>query len=99
MANDLILNIYGQEAWHTDAQIVGSPIALQALKEAINKAISRGYAEVPDKEPQNGKDALFASDGEGYLLKIVCLGDWDDKRWPLHKPEYSIEWIGGKNGS
>jgi len=85
-----ILNIYGQEAWHTDAQIIGSPLALQALKEAITKAISYGYAELPDKEPQDGKDALYASDGEGYCLKITCLGDWDDKRWPLHNPEYLI---------
>ena len=90
MANDLILNVYEQEAWHTDAEIIGSILALQSLKDAITRAMSYGYAELPAKDPRVGKEALVASDGEGYKLKIVCLGDWDDKRWILHKPEYSI---------
>ena len=90
MSNDLIINIYGQGAWHTDARIVGSVLALQALKDAITRAMSYGYAELPAKEPEAGEEALFASDGEGYKLAITCLGDWDDKRWVLHHPEYAI---------
>ena len=90
MPSDLILNIYGQEAWHTNAQIVGSPLALQVLKESITKAIAHGYAEVPDSEPKDGTEEVYASDGEGYTIQISCLGGWDDKRWLLHKPEYLI---------
>ena len=84
---ELILNIYGQESWHTEAKIVGSPPALQALKDALERAIHYGYAEVSEKSTD---DVLFASDGEGYELEIIRLGGWDDKRWQLYIPEYSI---------
>ena len=90
MSKDLILNIYGQEAWHTEAQIIGSVLALQSLKEALAKAILYGYAQLPDHQPKNGEEALYASDGEGYQLQITCLTDWDDVRWKLHQPQYLI---------
>jgi len=83
---ELILNIYGQEAWHTDAKIVGSKAALEALKKAIDIAIKSGFATI-SPPPDND---LFASDGEGYLLGIYCLGGWDDKRWSAHTPNYEI---------
>ena len=83
-----ILNIYGQEYWHTEAKIVGSKEALEALKEAIDRAIKNsksvlGGGITIDK-------ALFASDGEGYELELYCLpcdpltSDWND--WA---PEYT----------
>jgi len=88
MESNQILNIYGQEAWHTDAQIVGSPLALQALKDALGRAIQNGYSEIGDEKGDG--NPLFASDGEGYLLKITCIGNWDDPRWKWHLPEYAI---------
>ena len=86
--NEKILNIYGQEAWHTEAKIVASRDALEALKKAIDQAIYYGYAGLGGGKDESG--ALYASDGEGYLLEINCLGGWDDKRWQSWLPVYNI---------
>jgi hypothetical protein len=72
-----ILNIYGQESWHTDARIVGDREGLEALKQVIQDALDTagkgdGSATTPD-EPE----PLFASDGEGYQLTVECHnGQW-----------------------
>jgi hypothetical protein len=83
MANDLIINIYGQEAWHTDAKIVASKEGLLLLRQSIDKALKEGVATIG-----LGYPPLYASDGEGYLLGIITLDGWDDKRWRAHKPDY-----------
>ena len=83
---ELILNIYGQEAWHTDARIIGSKDALVELKRLIDKAIISGNVETLE----NTDTCIFASDGEGYKLEIICLNGWNDKRWEEYKPEYGI---------
>lgn len=79
---DNIINIYGQEAWHTEAKIIASKDALVDLKKLIDEAIQYGTAK--------WSQAHFASDGEGYELKIICLGGWDDKQWNDYLPEYTI---------
>lgn len=84
---NLILNIYGQEAWHTEARIIGSKAALRALGKAIDKAIKTGVTTLPLPFSDN---PLFASDGEGYLLGIYCFDGWDDKRWEAYQPDYRI---------
>jgi hypothetical protein len=76
MREDLILNIYGQEAWHTDAKIVASKDALVRLRKGIDEALVMGTATIGEGEPP-----LFASDGEGYALNIVALDGWKDERW------------------
>lgn len=81
-----ILNVYGQEAWHTEARIVASRDALEALKKAIDRAIYYGYAEMRG----DIGNPLYSSDGEGYDLQITCLGGWNDKRWKKHRPIYNI---------
>jgi hypothetical protein len=88
---DMIMNIYGQYAWHTEAKIVASRDALEALKKAIDRAIYYsfdGYAKLGSEN--SAGEALYASDGEGYNLEIWCLGNWDDKRWQDYKPEYTM---------
>jgi hypothetical protein len=45
----------------------------------IDKAIVDGQSE----------GEMFTSDGEGYLLKITCLGGWNDDRWKEHEPDYT----------
>lgn len=85
MAKDLILNIYGQEAWHTDAKIVASKDALLLLRKAIDKALKEGAAAIG-----LGDSPLFASDGEGYLLGITALDGWEDKRWQAYQVDYRI---------
>ena len=85
MASDLIINIYGQEAWHTDAKIVASKEGLLRLRKGIDEALILGAATIGEYE-----SPLFASDGEGYILGIVALDDWGDKRWNAYKADYRI---------
>jgi len=83
--NDKILNIYGQEFWHTDAKIVGNKLALIALRNLIDSALKNGKTSI------GGITPLFASDGEGYELTIICTptSDWEDHTWKDNAPEYT----------
>ena len=81
-----LLHVYGQPFEHGDAQIVGNREALEDLRDTINTAILTGQA----KTGSDGQ-CLFASDGEGYDLRIVCgPDDWDapfwrdEGNWPLY---------------
>jgi len=69
-----ILNIYGQEAWHTEARIVGNKEGLEQLRNTIDKALQEGKATT-EADVKDGKTALFASDGEGYSVLVECHGD------------------------
>lgn len=83
-----ILNIYGQEFWHTEAKIAGSKEALEALKEAIDCAIKNGKSAIENSEKE--KEPLYASDGEGYAVEIYCLpSDFLDPAWKDWEPEYT----------
>jgi len=72
-----ILNIYGQEAWHSEARIVGNRAGLVALKGAIDGALAVG--KVSTHSPNEG---LFASDGEGYEVTVEC----HDDEWGCYAP-------------
>lgn len=78
-----ILNIYGQESYHTEAKIIGNREGLEALRQAINGALNlpRGKTSTAQfKEP------LFASDGEGYEVIVEMHND----RWGLKGGENSF---------
>ena len=87
-----ILNIYGQEYWHTDARIIGNRNGLLALQKVIAEALHNGKAM-----SENTPDPLFASDGEGYSVIVECHDDeWGipggvDSFWNKHesRPEYT----------
>lgn len=64
-----ILNIYGQESWHTNARIVGNKEGLLELRDTINNALQSGKAMTLQSYP------LFASDGEGYSVRVECHED------------------------
>ncbi|MDD4984997.1 MAG: hypothetical protein PHQ43_04290 [Dehalococcoidales bacterium] len=68
-----ILNIYGQEAWHTEAKIIGNREGLLQLRATIDKALQEGKATTPD-DPSAGSP-LFASDGEGYEVRVEMHND------------------------
>lgn len=89
--NDKILNIYGQEYWHTDAKIIGNKLALTALRNLIDKAIELSTPVTYGETKMGDTAPLFASDGEGYKLTVVCTptDDWDDKMWKDNPPEYT----------
>jgi len=83
-----VLNIYGQEFWHSEAKIAGNKEALKALREAIDRAIKNDKSVLGAGEKVD--EALFANDGEGYALEIYCLpDDWLDPAWQDWKPEYT----------
>ena len=69
-----ILNIYGQEAWHTEARIIGNREGLESLKQTIDNAlrVPTGKATTAwDDE----REPLFASDGEGYEVIVEMHND------------------------
>jgi len=86
-----ILNIYGQEYWHTDAKIMGNLDGLLALRDVVDRAIKLGEARTNDQFP------IYASDGEGYTLIVECHNDdWgleggEDSFWNKKEsePEYT----------
>lgn len=67
-----IIQIYAQEAWHHECFIVGEKIALEALRDAINTALTQNKAEIE----------VWCSDGEGYVIGIkqVAAG-WENQDW------------------
>lgn len=59
---DAFLHVYGQYMWHDDALIKGTRSALLLLREAIDDALATSA----------GERTVFATDGEGYAVKVVC---------------------------
>ena len=95
-----ILNIYGQESCHADARIIGNRGGLEALKAAINRALTYGKSTT-ERYVKNGDTALYASDGEGYEVIVEMHNDnWGivegkqdpDSFWnkPESDPEYHV---------
>jgi hypothetical protein len=58
--NDDVLHIYAQGAWHGDAAICGTRGALEALRAAIDRALTEG----------KGECEAFVNDGEGYDIGV-----------------------------
>jgi len=76
-----VLNIYGQPMEHMEAEIIGTKEGLEELRDAIDKALRVGEASTGEM--------LFASDGEGYTVKII-RGDenWLDDFWKKYPAFY-----------
>jgi len=64
-----ILNIYGQEAWHGEARIIGNKEGLMELRDAIERAIKDGGATAGNEWD------LSTSDGEDYDVIVECHND------------------------
>lgn len=67
------LHIHGPAVWHDDAYIVGNRAGLEALRDAINVALSKG---------QSGTTSTrgFTGDGEGFDL-YISLAAGDPSAW------------------
>lgn len=61
-ADVAFLHIYGQYQWHHPATIKGNRLALTALRDAIDAALSG----------RHGQASVFATDGEGYSVDVHC---------------------------
>ena len=77
------LHIYGQAFEHQEAKIVGNLDALSALRDALNEAV---HARANVTFGFVG-DGLFASDGEGYEIKIVVMPDENYEKVYVEKSE------------
>jgi len=95
-----ILNIYGQEAWHTEARIIGNREGLEALRQTIDDALTIAVDEASTKQ---NPEPLFASDGEGYEVIVECHNDaWGIKASPdsfWNKSESNPQYILLERGS
>lgn len=82
------LQIYPQHSWHSEAEIIGCPVGLAALRDALTTAIEAGKAEC----------LVWPSDGEGYHLKVRRMPSWPGdnygKDWDAHRPYYEqlVQW-------
>lgn len=65
------LQIYAQPCWHEDAYIVGNRKGLEALRDAISRAL--------EIDGPITMSAFVEFDGEGYDL-VVCPCEDDDLR-------------------
>ena len=66
------MHIFGQEAWHDDVFIVGTPSQLINLSRAIEEAL----------HSYHGKMESMASDGEGYGIHVFKVRTLDGVSMP-----------------
>lgn len=73
------VHLYGQPIQHMDAHVIGNRAGLEALRDAITKALATGAEEAE----------VYATDGEGYGIKVMELSDaiMDDMSLPYTDPE------------
>lgn len=77
------LHVYGPEAWHNSAYVIGNPNGLKALRDAIDEALEKGTAK---------RECIVASDGEGFYIRVGCLDeDWQSPRWAKMAVPYSSD--------
>jgi hypothetical protein len=71
------LHIYGQDAWHDTAYIVGDRQSLAALRDCLAEALYSGEAT---------KFNSFTNDGEGYSIEVIPLDEpqMETMRLPYH---------------
>jgi hypothetical protein len=73
------LNLYGQSIPHSDATIRGTPETLKALANAILTATQTSNATLK----------TYASDGEGYSIKIEATTN-DEQPTPYYDENYQV---------
>jgi hypothetical protein len=85
---DPVVSMYGQYSYHTEGFIVANLEGLLALKHAINQAIAASL----DGCRTTTKTELYAHDGEGYEMTIICNRTpfGVDPSWNLHS-HYTAE--------
>ncbi len=73
-----LLHVYAQEWQHNDVHIIGNRDALKSLLDTITDALAIGMASTQ----QEDDPGLFASDGEGYDVRVICAtSEWDSDFW------------------
>ena len=84
-----IVNIYGQEAWHMPARIIGTREGLRQFIATIEQAIDGREAASP---PSGG--GISTSDGAVYQITVECHeADWLDPGGFWQRPENDPEYL------
>jgi hypothetical protein len=87
-----LLHLYGQEAWHDEAFVIGNREGLLALRALIDEALTTGRA----KSKETSEEQIWVSDGEGYTINIIFEdGDWDSEFWNRIAMPYSEDYASG----
>lgn len=73
MGCEPMIHLYSQAFEHDDAWIVGDFESLAALRDKIDSVLN-------GDPPKNLN--VFASDGEGYTLRVKLIGDCPNLRLP-----------------
>lgn len=82
-----VLHLYGQEAYHDDAYMVGTEEGLRALLQGLQQALVSGQ----------GKAEVLVNDGEYYDLHIIRVdGDWQGEAVSRLRKPYT--WEGAQDG-
>lgn len=90
--------IYPQPYWHQEAEVIGNRAGLEALRDAITRALGNGLDEAE----------VYCTDGEGYGITVLELCDelldemplpytdddakQQDRSWPQIVRESLSEW-------
>lgn len=61
------LHLYAQLHWHDEAYIVGNRAGLEALRDAIARALN--------EQDGRAQADVFTNDGEGYMAMVACVSD------------------------
>lgn len=80
------LNLYPQFTYHDGAEIVGTREGLTLLRDALNEVLQS--FDLVGSGAERCAD-VYASDGEGYQLSVICMDDDDDPRFP--EPQYGFQ--------
>lgn len=62
-----LLHVYGQEAYHDEAYVVGNFRGLEALRDAIDRVL--------EEDVDQASEWVSVSDGEGYDIKVIKVDD------------------------
>lgn len=80
-----MINIYGQNTYHSEAVIVGTREGLRVLADTIIATFESGNDGAFECD-------VFASDGEGYTIKVQTMSESEiDKLTPIYEFNRSVE--------
>ena len=86
------LHIYPQGSHHDDVLIVGDRKALLCLRHTINYCLDAYATRIRGGvgNPSTGAD-VFTNDGEGYLVRVLCVTKVPDNLAVPYTEAYASE--------
>jgi hypothetical protein len=88
------LHIYEQPCEHFEAYIIGNRKTLRILMDTIEDALDYMPLDPDNYNEVMTKEEVFATDGEGYSVRVILLPDSPEKKpmvdnlWDRYPPPY-----------